>query len=200
MAISRLRKRLLVAIGVVVVAVFALAISFIVSARRTAAELASVMPDVAIAIKGAMGQAMFGAGRVAPSKVGPKEGLIAAYQHDPATFRHYADLYDTASTGLRIGRIVSGNRTAYKLPMLSSELTIDRGETKDAWGHPYCITALKEQILVVSGGAQVNSFSCAQRKVSVGQLASTTRTIFETDAGEVIILVRENRSAGDSLR
>jgi hypothetical protein len=106
---------------------------------------------------------------LAPAKVGPSEGLIAAYQHDPATFRRYADLYDTAFNGLRIGTIVSANRTAYTLPMLGSELIV-RGETKDAWGHPYCVAAHKEQILFVSGGAHVNSFSCAQR---VGQLGRT---------------------------
>jgi hypothetical protein len=210
MTLSRFKNRLLLAFATVAVVFAAIVIWFAVAAKRTSNALVSSLdtPGIAIAMKGELGRVMFGEVQVQgaqtiqgagldallkPSKPMRSEGLISAYRRDPATFKHYAELFETAIHALHVGKVVDVDRTAYKFPMLSSELPLELSETLDAWHHPYCVSTVQNQIVVVNGGASVRSYSCASQKVTAKQVASASRSVFETAAGEVVVLVDDKR-------
>lgn len=157
-----------------------------------------------IAFKGVLGEALFGNAKpqqagiregtgldalLAPSAAPQGEGLISAYRKEPEKFKRYSQLFDTALNAKRIGRLVQTNRLSYKLPLASSSLSLGDGERLDAWGHPYCVTALKAGVAVVSGGPESKSFGCDKQQVRAHDLASAKREISETSSGEIVVLV-----------
>jgi hypothetical protein len=166
---------------------------------------AAQLQDMQTALKGEVGKAIFQGVRpaghategtglsalLAPPKEPQGEGLIAAYQHDRETFRRYARLFDTAAHAERLANAVQHDRTAYKLPISSSAVRIERAETTDAWGHTYCISASKTSIAVVSGGPEVGSFSCSNQKTPAQEIASATRNIFQSSTGEVVVVLKQ---------
>src|SRR5436190_15794350 len=89
-------------------------------ARRPILTNAQVA-DIETALKGTAGEVMFGEWNpkgldalfAAQKKVPQGEGLIAAYQRNPERFRHYAQLFDTAATAMRIADAVQANQSAY---------------------------------------------------------------------------------------
>jgi hypothetical protein len=81
-------------------------------------------------------------------------------------FKRYAELFDTASNAKAVGKAVKAHQPAYRLPMSSAELPLQTSEKLDAWGHPYCVSALKTSIVVLSGGPYTVSFSCPKPNAS----------------------------------
>ena len=156
------------------------------------------------AFKGSLGEAIFGNAKpqpvavnegtgldalLAPSPAAQSEGLIAAYQKDPAKFKKYALLFDTALNAKRVGQFVQANRSAYALPLSTSALPL--GDQKlDAWGHPYCVTATKAGLAVVSRGEQTASLDC-KRDIPAKEIAAATRQVFQTTGGTVVVLMSE---------
>lgn len=200
-----MKKRLLAVAGCLILVALAVGgwayyslshFSFPVTATQTEA--------MQIAIKGSLGEAMFrsvqpqpetdreGAGldTLLASTAAPKgEGLILAYQKDPEKFKRYAQLFDTALNARRVGQFVQANRSSYTLPLSTSVLPLG-DEKMDAWGHPYCVTATKAGVAVVSRGEQTASFDC-KRDVPANEIAAARRQIFQTTGGTVVVLVSE---------
>ncbi len=155
-----------------------------------------------IAFKGSLGEVMFGnvqpqtqairVGRgldalLASTPPPQGEGLISAYQKDPAKFKKYAQLFDTAVNAKRVAQFIQANRSGYNLPLSTSALALD--ERLDAWGHPYCVTATRTGLAVVSGGAQSASFDCSKQNIPTKEIVAATRQIFQTTSGHVVVLV-----------
>jgi hypothetical protein len=162
--------------------------------------------DIQLAFKGALGEAMFGSrdkqigpvtrgqgldALLAPSNAPKGDGLIVDYQKNPAKYKRYAQLFDTAANAKGIGNAIESEHTKYKFPLLSSEMAPNASDRLDAWGHPYCVIALKNGLAIVSGGPDAKSFVCEEQRIGKKELSSATRQIFQDSQGEVIVLVRQ---------
>jgi hypothetical protein len=161
--------------------------------------------------KGSLGEAMFGNVQPQPEAVTEEtgldsvlastpapqgEGLISAYNKDPAKFKRYAQLYDTALNAKRVGLFVQANRSRYILPLSSSSLVLG-DERLDAWGHPYCVIATKAGVAVVSRGEQPTSFDC-ERDIPSKEIAAARRHIFQTTSGQVAVIVGDSPALGQA--
>jgi len=200
-----MRKRLAIAAMLVGLAGIAIAGWTYYSLKHFPAPITAAQAEaMQIALKGSLGEAMFGTAKpqeivstegtglnavLAPSPGAQGEGLIVAYQKDPEKFKRYSQLFDTALNAKRLGRMLEANRASYNFPLTSSSLTSGDGERLDAWGNPYCVTALKAGVAVVSGGPKSTSFGCDKQQIRAHELASAKREIFQTSGGEVVVLV-----------
>jgi|GraSoiStandDraft_5_1057265.scaffolds.fasta_scaffold146829_1 hypothetical protein len=204
------RKRLFIWIGTTVVLVAAVIMGLVVyslhSFARTPIVTKLQMDDIETAVKGVAGELMFG--EVNPTSVQTLEGkgldalfaaqkqppqgagLIADYQRNPERFRHYAQLFDAAVTAMHIANAVQVDQSAYVLPMSSSDLPLQSSEKLDSWSHPYCVSSFKNALVVVSGGPQASTFSCAVQHLTKQQLANATRKVFQTAQGEVVLVLK----------
>jgi hypothetical protein len=202
-------KRLLtLAAGIVVLVgaiISGVAVYTAYSWRHARIVTAKQSEDIQIALKGTMGQVMFGQAHPESAESSERtglntlfptaqnatgEGLIAAYQRDPKTFGVNAKLFDTALNAKLVGQAVQASRGTYRLPISSAELPLETSSKLDPWGHPYCITALKTSVVVVSGGPEAVSFSCPNRNVREEQIASAARSVFQTPGGEVVVVLK----------
>jgi hypothetical protein len=167
--------------------------------------------DIQLAFKGSLGEAIFGTVNpqngssskgtgldavLTPSTATKSDGLIAEYQREPEKFRRYAQLFDTAITARHIGEALQANRANHKFPLLSSAVAMNANDSLDAWGHPYCVSALKDGLAVVSGGPDAKSFACDEQKIQSKELSSATRLIFQSSQGEVVVLVKQTGGRG----
>lgn len=126
--------------------------------------------DAQIALKGAMGEAIFSGQRsgpvsgvqvegksdldalLAPPPADSKGGgLIEAYQKDPQRFKRYAEMLDTAANAKQVGDLLL-LQAALQPPRTSESLLMDTKLKVDAWGNPFCIIPVGERVAVVSGG------------------------------------------------
>lgn len=191
----------------VLAAVAALIGCSIYSFEHSSVLTAEELQNIQTALKGEMGEALFSGGlptgqraegtglnALLPSpEESHSEGLIASYQHAPQTFKRYAQLFDTAINAEKIADEVQHDRTMYQLPISSSAVRLQPGELVDAWGHTYCVSALKATVIVVSGGPDAPSFSCLQQKTRAPEISSTLRNIFQASNGEVVVVSRQSQ-------
>lgn len=200
-----MKKRLLTIAGLVVLVGLAVGgWGYYSLAHFSIPVTAAQTESIQIALKGSLGEALFG--NVQPQPIAAMEvtgldallasttaqqgeGLISAYQKDPARFKRYAQLFDTALNAMRIGQFVQANRSSYTLPLSTSALRMG-DEGLDAWKRPYCITATKEGVAVVSRGEHIASFDC-KRDIPANEIAAAKRQIFQTPSGQVVVLVAE---------
>jgi len=201
---ERMKKRLLTIAGCVVLVGVALGGWAYYSLSHFSIPVTPAQTEaMQIAFKGSLGEVMFGNVQPQPQAIregtgldallastpAPQgEGLISAYQKDPAKFKRYAQLFDTALNAGRVGQFIQANRSSFSLPLSTSALAL-RDEGLDAWGHPYCITATKTGLAVVSGGAQSVSFDCNKQNIPTKEIVAATRKIFQTTSGHVVVLV-----------
>ncbi len=161
--------------------------------------------DIMIAIKGTMGQALFdgtpvpvisGAGGMDsllaqrnPNGGPNQEDLIDAYRKDPAKFRHYADLFDTAMNGEQVGESIAHWQNGKPIPETSDKIDSLKPEYKlDAWGHAFCILDIGGRIAVVSGGPETNFSGCSVLFRSLID-DNSKRNMHQTSSGAVVVLV-----------
>jgi hypothetical protein len=156
--------------------------------------------DIEIAFKGKLGEALFhgesaypnaGAARTdsqADSNVN-NEGLISDYIQNPAKFKHYSELFDTAMNATKVGEVIAQRKKGQ--PLRETSAGISSMESKfnlDAWGHPFCIIDTDGGVAVVSGGPDSNSFSCSG--LSKSMLVDSPKMKFrEMPSGAVVVLV-----------
>ena len=91
---------------------------------------------------------------------------------------------------MHIANAVQVDQSAYVLPMSSSDLPLQSSEKLDSWSHPYCVSSFKNALVVVSGGPQASTFSCAVQHLTKQQLANATRKVFQTAQGEVVLVLK----------
>jgi hypothetical protein len=122
--------------------------------------------DAEIALKGAMGEAIFRGQQseavhdvhvegksgldalLAPAPAGSKGGgLIEAYQKDPQRFKRYAEMLDTATNARQVGDVVLRHAASHP-PRSSESLLMDAKLKVDAWGNPFCIIPAGERVAV----------------------------------------------------
>lgn len=129
--------------------------------------------DAQIALKGAMGEAMFSEQQLkadvvlaeqlrdkggldalfASAPAGNKgQGLIAAYRKDPQKFQGYADMFDTAMNAKQVGGLVLRQGGSHP-PRTSEPLQMDAKLKVDAWGNPFCIIPIAATVAVVNSSA-----------------------------------------------
>jgi len=159
--------------------------------------------DMQIALKGSLGEAIFGDAvrqqpiftngtgldaLLAASGTTQADGLISAYQKDPAKFKRYAQLFDAAFNARRIGKLINTNRSKYSLPLSTAAVQLD-GQQFDPWGHPYCVAATKDGVAVISAGPTGVPVECTRQAIPVKEIAAATRSVFQTQQGRVIVLV-----------
>ncbi len=200
-----MKKRLLAVAGCLVLIGLAVGVWVYESLAHFSIPVTAAQTDaMQTAFKGSLGEAMFGNGKpqpvavkegtgldalLAPAPAGQSEGLISAYKRDPAKFKKYALLFDTALNATRVGQFVQANRSAYTLPLSTAALPLG-DEKLDAWGHPYCVTGTKAGVAVVSRGERTAYLDC-KRDIPAKEIASATRQIFQTSGGTVIVIVSE---------
>jgi len=165
--------------------------------------------DAQIALKGAMGEAIFGGqpseavadGRVegksgldallAPPPAGSKGvGLIEAYQKDPKRFKRYAEMLDTATNAKEVGDVLL-RQTPFHPPRTSESLLMDTKLKVDAWGSPFCIIPIGERVAVVSGGP--SHLSCDALPMTAQQLAASNRCLYGGPSDVVVVIVTHQR-------
>ena len=129
---------------------------------------AQQLSSAEIAYKGAMGEVFFSGqplkaevvpaepfngktgldALLAPAPSGNKgQGLIEAYQKDPQKFKHYADMLDTAINAKQVGDVVVRQGGSHP-PATSEPLPMEANLKVDAWGDPFCIIPIGENVAV----------------------------------------------------
>jgi hypothetical protein len=145
--------------------------------------------DAQIALKGALGEAIFSGqhGEVipdvqlegktgldallAPAPSGGKgEGLIKAYQENPQKFKRYAEMLDTAMNAKKVGEVLL-QQTASRAPETSESLAMETNLRVDAWGNPFCIIPVGARVAVVGGGPA--RLSCHALPLIASQIAGS---------------------------
>jgi hypothetical protein len=76
--------------------------------------------------------------------------------------------------------------------MSSTVLPIPEDQKVEAWGHQYCISAFRSDVLMVSGGPNATSFSCAEQLLQAPEIEAAHRTIFQARSGEVVVIVAQS--------
>lgn len=161
--------------------------------------------DAQIALKGAMGEAIFSSQRseavpdvqvegksgldalLAPPPAGSKGvGLIEAYQKDPQRFKRYAEMFDTAANAKQVGDVLL-RQAALHPPRTSESLLMDTKLKVDAWGNPFCIIPVGERVAVVSGGP--SHLSCDALPLSAQQIAASNRSLYAGPSDVVVVIV-----------
>ena len=161
--------------------------------------------DAQIALKGAMGEAIFSGERtgpvsdvqvegksgldalLAPAPSGRKGvGLIEAYQKDPQRFKGYAEMLDTATNAKQVGDLLL-LQAALHPPRTSESLLMDTELKVDAWGNPFCIIPVGERMAVVSGGP--SHLSCDALPLSAQQIAASNRSLYAGPSDVVVVIV-----------
>lgn len=167
--------------------------------------------DAQIALKGALGEALFSGQHpeVIPDvqlegksgldallastpNRGKGEGLIKAYQADPQKFKRYAEMLDTAMNAKQVGNVLL-RQTGSPLPRTSESLAIEANVKVDAWGSPFCIVPVGTRVAVVSGGP--TRLSCNALPLTTQQIASSNRTIYAGPSGVVVVIVTPNNQS-----
>jgi hypothetical protein len=169
------------------------------------------LSNVGIALKGSIGQAVFGPERNGVSSAneptnkqdldavltvpvsGANEGVIEAYKRNPQEFKLYAQMFDTAVNAKRVGQAVDqliGSRP----PLDSSHLAMDSDIKVDAWGDPFCIIPITGRIAVVSGGP--SKIGCDALPVSIDQIEKSDRNIFAGPNHLVVVIVPHEKPVG----
>jgi hypothetical protein len=158
--------------------------------------------DIMAAIKGTMGQTLFD-GKRGPdasraSSSANQKGLIDAYRGDPAKFKHYAELFDTAMNAKEVGESLDQQHEGNPLPETSDRIgSLDSGAKLDAWGHAFCIVDMGTQIAVVSGGPMARSSNCSMLRQSL--LADRSEATFhELPSGAVVVLIARKAQNSNS--
>jgi len=165
--------------------------------------------DAQIALKGALGEAIFNGqhGEVipdaqlegktgldallAPAPGGGKgEGLIKAYQENPQKFKRYAEMLDTAMNAKKVGE------TASRPPRTSESLAMEANLRVDAWGSPFCIIPVGARVAVVSGGPA--RLSCDALPLTAAQIAGSHRNIYAGPSG-IVVVIAAPQDAGHPL-
>jgi len=161
--------------------------------------------DIEFALRGTLGEALFhgklgspipGSGGMdsllssqGPSTNVTNKGLMAAYLKDPARFKHYSDLLDTAMNATKVGEMIALRQKGQPLPATSDGIELQEPKAYlDAWGRPFCVLDSGDRIAVVSGGPETNSFNCSALPRSL-LFDSSKRTFQETPSGAVVVLV-----------
>ena len=160
--------------------------------------------DAQIALKGALGEAIFSGQRPevipdeqlhgksgldallasAPSR-GKNEGLIKAYQVDPQKFKRYAEMLDTAMNAKQVGNVLLRQAPA-RLPRTSESLAMEAAAKVDAWGSPFCIIPAGARVAVVSGGP--TRLSCSALPLTVEQIANSHRDMYAGPSDIVVVI------------
>jgi len=167
--------------------------------------------DIVVALKGELGQAIFGKERprvidVQPDKTGldallapspqvksPGSGLIDEYKRDPGKFKLYAQMLDTFTNAKQLGKAILSGNAELRIPTDSTNLAdVPPNITADAWGHPFCVLPVQGGIAVISGGQTARSFSCAELKLSRKELGQAKRPAYQDSFGEIVVLTRGN--------
>lgn len=162
--------------------------------------------DAQIALKGAMGEAIFSGQQLKAEAVpaaqlkgksgldalfassppaNQGQGLIEAYQKDPEKFKRYAAMLDTAMNAKQVGDVVS-SQDASHFPRTSEALTMAANIKVDAWGNPFCIVSAGEKVGIVSGGP--SRISCDALPLTAEQIAQSSRNIY-AGPSDVIVVV-----------
>jgi hypothetical protein len=161
--------------------------------------------DFEILFKGALGEALFRGklGDPTPGSGGmesllrsqgadtiPKnEGIIGEYLENPAKFKHYSELFDTAMNASLIGEAIAQRQRGQPLPETSAGISPPESKSNlDAWGHPFCILGAGDRVAVVSGGPEINSLGCEALFKSL-HVDGSWRKFHETPSGAVVVLV-----------
>ena len=161
--------------------------------------------DVQIALKGAMGEAIFSgqrSGAVSDIQVEGKSGLnallaprpadskgvglIEAYQKDPQRFKRYAEMFDTATNAKLVGDFLLLQAGLHP-PRTSESLLMDTKLKVDAWGYPFCIIPVGERVAVVSGGP--SHLSCDALPLNAQQIANSNRSVYAGTSEVVVVIV-----------
>lgn len=160
--------------------------------------------DAQIALKGALGEAIFSGQHgeaipdaqlegktgldalLAPALGGGKgEGLIEAYQENPQRFKHYAEMLDTAMNAKKVGEVLL-QQTASPPPRTSESLAMEANLRVDAWGSAFCIIPVGARVAVVSGGPA--RLSCDALPLTAAQIAGSHRNIYAGPSGIVVVM------------
>lgn len=158
--------------------------------------------DAQIALKGALGEAIFNGqhGEVIPDTQlegktgldallapapGGGEGLIKAYQENPQKFKRYAEMLDTAMNAKKVGEVLL-QQTASRPPRTSESLPMETNLRVDAWGSPFCIIPVGARVAVVSGGPA--RLSCDALPLTAAQIAGSHRNIYAGPSGIVVVI------------
>jgi hypothetical protein len=161
--------------------------------------------DFEILFKGALGEALFhgNLGDPNPGSSGmesllrsqgsetiPKnEGLIGEYLENQAKFKHFSELFDTATNAMKVGEVIAKRQKGEPLPETSASISSRESKFNlDAWGHPFCILESGNQTEVVSGGPGTNSFNCSTLSKSL-LVDSSDRKFHETSTGAVVMFI-----------
>lgn len=205
----RRRKVVLSAVGVMVLLLGCCALLVWYEATHLRIDINDEQfSDAEIALKGSIGQAVFGPQRNGVSSAneptnkqdldtvltvpvsGANEGLIEAYKRNPQEFKLYAQMLDTAVNARQVGQAVD-HLTGSHPPRDSSQLAIDSQIKVDAWGDPFCIIPISGRIAVVSGGP--SKISCDALPVSIEQIEKSDRNIFAGSSHLVVVIVPQEK-------
>jgi hypothetical protein len=165
--------------------------------------------DFEILFKGALGEALFhgklgdpipGSGgmesllRSQVSDTIPKnEGIIGEYLENPAKFKHYSELFDTATNAMKVGEMIAKRKKGEPLPETSTSISSRESKFNlDAWGHPFCILDSGNQTEVVSAGPEPNSLSCSTISKSL-ITDNSERKFYETPSGAVVVFIDRSK-------
>lgn len=170
--------------------------------------------DARIALKGALGEAIFSGqhGEVIPDAElegktgldallaptpggGGGEGLIKAYQENPQRFKRYAEMLDTAMNAKEVGEMLL-QQTASRPPRTSESLAMEANLRVDAWGNPFCIIPVGARIAVVSGGP--TRLSCDALPLTAAQIAGSHKNIYAGPSG-IVVVIAAPQDAGHTL-
>jgi hypothetical protein len=99
-------------------------------------------------------------------------------------------MLDTATRGKQLAAAIETRRfeqpiEATALPNVPAEIT------RDSWGNPYCVLEVPHGLAVVSAGATAQSQQCIKLAKRTAELERAQRPIFESAAGEIILIDRK---------
>lgn len=165
--------------------------------------------DVQIALKGAMGEAIFSGQRpeaVPASALKDKsdlnalsasvptgnkgQGLIEEYRKDPQKFKRYAEMLDTAMNAKQVGDAELRQDVSHSL-RTSEPLAMDAKLKVDAWGNPFCIIPAGERVAIVSGGP--SRLACDALPLTAEQIAKSNRSLYAGPSDVVVFIAMPAR-------
>jgi len=172
------------------------------------------LSDAQVALKGAMGEAIFSGQRseavpavqvegkngldalLAPPPADSKGvGLIEAYRKDPQRFKRYAEMLDTAMNAKQVGDVLLRQAPSHS-PRTSEFLLMDAKLKVDAWGNPFCIIPVGERVAVVSGGP--SQLSCNALPLNAQQIAVSSRSLY-AGPSDVVVVIVSHQPAGQPV-
>jgi hypothetical protein len=126
------------------------------------------------------------------------DGLIPEYLENPAKFKHYSELFDTAMNASKIGEVMAQQQKGQPLPETSAGIGSPESKSNlDAWGHLFCILVSGDRIAVVSGGPGASSSNCSALSKSL-HVDVAWRKFHETPSGAVVVLVDRKKGTPKS--